>query len=238
MPQRWAMWMAVHGDLRFASHHDMMRVIERALLRAKLPLKYSQGFSPRAIMSLAFPRPVGVSADRDLLVLSLESSMLRQELLEAANRCCPQGLGFTDAIRLEIKATPHPSQCTYQIRLPDDKSDAVARSVEEFSSADSYPVQRTKHPKRRNRRGDSEPVTRTLDLKLLIDKVRLDSGTLSWRQTPHQTLWAKPVEAMKALGLDPVCDLAMVTRTSLDFQDLNEYSGQPDDLTDGRPETT
>jgi len=233
------MWMAVHGDLRFASHHDMMRVIERTLLRADLPLKYSQGFSPRAILSLAFPRPVGVAADRDLLVLSLESPMLRQDLLDVSNRCCPEGLKFSDAIRLEMKTTPQPSQCTYEIRLPDDKHDAVARSVEEFSSADSYPIQRTKHPKRRrNKRGDSEPVTRTLDLKLLIDNLRLLDGTLSWRQTPHETLWAKPVEAMKALGLDPVCDLAMVRRTSLDFQDLNEFSGQDDGETDDRPETT
>jgi len=232
------MWMAVHGDLRFASHHDMMRVIERTLLRADLPLKYSQGFSPRAILSLAFPRPVGVAADRDLLVLSLEKPMLRQDLLDASNRCCPEGLKFSDAIRLEMKTTPQPSRCTYEILLPDDKQAAVARSVEEFSKADSYPIQRTKHPKRRGKRGYSEPVTRTLDLKLLIDNVQLLDGSLSWSQAPHETLWAKPVEAMKALGLDPICDLAMVRRTSLDFQDLNEYSGLGDGESDARSETT
>jgi radical SAM-linked protein len=90
----------VCGDLRFASHHDMMRVVERTLLRAKLPLKYSQGFSPRAIMSLAFPRPVGVATKSDLLVLSLESAILRQELIDITNHCCPKGLTFPDAIRL------------------------------------------------------------------------------------------------------------------------------------------
>jgi len=231
------MWMAVCGDLRFASHHDMMRLVERTLLRAKLPLRYSQGFSPRAIMSLAFPRPVGVATKRDLLVFSLDSPMLRQELLAAANRCRPRGLTFSDPIRLETKATPQPVECTYQITVPAEKADAVIRAVENFSAQDSCPVQRTKPPKRRGRRLQSEPITRTLDLKLLVDSIEFDGKKLSWSQRPHQTLWAKPNEAMEALGLDPVGDLAFVTRTSLTFQELNEYSGDPDDKTGGEPET-
>jgi radical SAM-linked protein len=241
LPQRWAMWMAVCGDLRFASHHDMMRVVERTCLRAKLPLKYSQGFSPRAIMSLAFPRPVGVATKSDLLVLSLDSPMLRQELLEITNRCCPKGLTFPHAIRLETKATPQPAECSYQITIDADKADAVVQAVENFSNCDTCTIQRTKPPKRRGRgrsNEPSEPITRTLDLKLLIDQVEFDGVTLSWTQKPHQTRWAKPTEAMKALGLDPVGDLALVTRTSLTFQELNEYNGAPDDESSGEPETT
>jgi radical SAM-linked protein len=232
------MWMAVHGDMRFASHHDMMRVIERTLLRAHLPLKYTQGFSPRAIISLAFPRPVGVATERDLLVISLDSPVLRRDLLSAANQHRPEGLTFSDAVRLESKATPQPAECTYQVPVPAGKSNVVARAVESFSAQDSCLVQRTKPAKRRGRRGQSEPITRTLDLKLLIDNVQFDGAALSWRQKPHQTRWAKPTEAMEALGLDPAGDLASVTRTSLVFQELNEYSGDPDDKIDGWPETT
>lgn len=237
MPQRWAMWLAVHGDMRFASHHDMMRVIERTCHRAKLPLKYSQGFSPRAIMSLAFPRPVGVATESDLLVLSLDTPLLRQELLDAVNQRRPEGVSFTDAIRLEKKATPQPSECTYQIPVPAEKNDAVAQAVQQFVSSDSFPIQRTKPPKRRRGAPPGEPVIRTLDLKLLVDNVKFDAGVLSWRQTPHQTRWAKPSETMRALGLDPERDMAAVTRTSLTFQELNEYSGPDDEELDAGPDT-
>jgi len=232
------MWMAVHGDLRFASHHDMMRVVERTLLRANLPLRYSQGFSPRAVLSLSFPRPVGVATKHDLLVTALETPVLRQELLAAANRHCPEGLEFVDATLLETKAAPIPVECTYEIPVPAEKTDAVARAVEHFSAQGSYTVRRTKPPKRRGRGARGEPVTQALDLKLLVDNVEFDGETLSWRQAPHQTRWAKPTEAMQALGLDPTGDMALVTRTSLTFQELNEYSGQPDGKTDGEPETT
>jgi len=232
------MWMAVRGDLRFASHHDMMRVIERTMLRANLPLRYSQGFSPRAIMSLAFPRPVGVATESDLLVITLDMSVLRQELLGAINRRCPDGLEFTDAVRLENKATPQPSRCDYRIAVPQDKTDAVAGAVADFSNRDTCLIQRTKPPKRRGRRLHSEPIVRTLDLKLLIDQVEFDGTVLSWSQIPHETRWAKPTEAMGALGLDPAGDLALVTRTSLKFRELNEYNGDLEETPDGQPETT
>jgi len=235
LPQRWAMWMAVYGDLRFASHHDMMRVIERTLLRANLPLKYSQGFNPRALLSLSFPRPVGVATKRDLLVIPLDSPMVRDQLLAAANRHCPEGLEFVDATRLETKATPMPAECTYEIPVPPDKAREVAQAVENFSARDSYPVQRTKPPKRRGRR---EATTRTIDLKLLVDSVEFDGATLTWRQMPHETLWAKPNEAMEALGLEPGGDMAFVTRTSLTFPGLSESSGAAGDETDGNPKTT
>jgi len=215
------MWMAVYGDLRFASHHDMMRVVERTLLRADLPLRYSQGFSPRVVLSLSFPRPVGVATKRDLLVISLDSPVLREELLAVTNRHCPEGLKFANATLLETKATPTAVQCTYEIPVPPDKSGVVARSVEDFSACRSCPVQRTKPSKHRGR----EPATSTIDLKLLVDSVEFDGAILTWRQMPSETLWARPNEAMEALGLEADGNMAFVTRTSLTFEGLNEYSG-------------
>ena len=222
MPQRWAMWMAVYGDLRFASHHDMMRVIERTLLRANLPLKYSQGFSPRALLSLSCPRPVGVAAERDLLVIPLNSPVMRDQMLASANHHCPEGLKFVDANRLETRATPIPVECTYEIPVPSDKVREVAHAVENFSTLRSCPVQRTKPSKQRGRR---EPVTRTIDLKLLVDSVEFDGSILTWRQIPHQTLWARPREAMGAFALGSDGYMAFVTRTSLTFQGLSEFGG-------------
>ncbi|MFM7508748.1 MAG: TIGR03936 family radical SAM-associated protein, partial [Actinomycetota bacterium] len=36
------------GRVRFLSHRDVARCLERAVRRAGLPVAYSQGFSPRA----------------------------------------------------------------------------------------------------------------------------------------------------------------------------------------------
>lgn len=49
------------GDLRYISHHDMMRLWERAVRRADLPVEMSQGFNPRPKMSYPIALELGVA---------------------------------------------------------------------------------------------------------------------------------------------------------------------------------
>ena len=49
------------GRLRFLGHLDVARTIDRAVRRAKLPVAYSPGFSPRARISFVNPLPVGIA---------------------------------------------------------------------------------------------------------------------------------------------------------------------------------
>jgi radical SAM-linked protein len=58
---------------RFLSHHEMLRVFERTLRRMALPMKYSEGFNPRARISLPLPRSVGMFADDELLCFEVET---------------------------------------------------------------------------------------------------------------------------------------------------------------------
>lgn len=62
---------AVRGWLRFLSHAETVRVFERGCARARVPVKYTQGFNPHAKLSLPLPRPVGVASDDELLILRL-----------------------------------------------------------------------------------------------------------------------------------------------------------------------
>ncbi|NLW17265.1 MAG: DUF2344 domain-containing protein, partial [Firmicutes bacterium] len=57
------------GLMRFVGHLDMLRNWERILRRAEAPLAFTQGFSPRPILSLAAPLPVGLSSQAEYLEL-------------------------------------------------------------------------------------------------------------------------------------------------------------------------
>ena len=50
------------GDAVFLSHLDLMRVFQRAFKRAGILIWHSQGFSPRAYVSIALPLPVGMES--------------------------------------------------------------------------------------------------------------------------------------------------------------------------------
>jgi len=208
------MWMEVYGDLRFASHHDMMRAIERTLLRGSVALRYTQGFNPHPILSLVCPKPVGIAARRDLLVVSLDAATTREELLAAANRRCPEGLKFPDAEPIPGKAGPLPVRCSYEMDIPQSKVRTVTEAVSQWSGRRSLPIKRMKPAPRRD--PTARPAEgRTIDLKALVGDVRIAGSALRWNQMPHGGLWARPGEVLEALGLDPRCDLAAVTRTGL-----------------------
>jgi len=61
------------GPLTYTSHLDLMRVWERTLRRAGLPLAYSGGFNPRAKLQLAAALPLGHTGEAEVLDVWLEA---------------------------------------------------------------------------------------------------------------------------------------------------------------------
>ncbi|RKY31102.1 MAG: hypothetical protein DRP74_05605 [Candidatus Omnitrophota bacterium] len=63
------------GNLRFISHLDLMRMLVRAMRRADLPLKITQGFNPHPKLSIKRALKLGVESEAE------EASILLNELL-------------------------------------------------------------------------------------------------------------------------------------------------------------
>ena len=42
-------------NIKYISHLDMMRLLQRALRRAEIPVAYSGGFNPQPRLSIALP---------------------------------------------------------------------------------------------------------------------------------------------------------------------------------------
>ena len=55
------------GRIVWASHLDVMRTLQRGLNRAGVPIKYSEGFNPHALISIVMPLPVGQASHCQLV---------------------------------------------------------------------------------------------------------------------------------------------------------------------------
>ena len=64
---------AKRGALIFVSHLDFSHSVVRALKRAELPLKYSEGFSPHPKLVFGLPLSVGMTGENELLDVTLVS---------------------------------------------------------------------------------------------------------------------------------------------------------------------
>jgi radical SAM-linked protein len=79
-------------ELKFLSHLDLMRLWERALRRAGLPLAYSEGFTPHPQIALAAPLLVGVTSDVELMDVSLSRWVSPQSFVTQIEKQLPCGI--------------------------------------------------------------------------------------------------------------------------------------------------
>ena len=50
----------------YISHLDLMQTLQRSLIRAALPVKYTSGFNPHIYLSILVPLSTGYQSEYDL----------------------------------------------------------------------------------------------------------------------------------------------------------------------------
>lgn len=203
-----AVRFVIEGDLRFISHHDTMRLFERALARARLPVKFSEGFNPRPRLSLPLPRPVGVAGSAELLIIELTEPAETEAFRERLERQLPSGLKLASAGVIEGRTQPQAVAATYRLLLPPDRHTSVGTALRRILSAGSWPIERETH---------GEGRVKTVDLRAYLQDAGVDDHELHWttRVDPGGSL--RPAEILTAVGLDPPDWLHRVRRTEIEW---------------------
>ncbi|MDD7794874.1 TIGR03936 family radical SAM-associated protein [Clostridium sp. 'White wine YQ'] len=87
------------GNIKFVSHLDLMRTIQKIIVRSELNIEYSQGFNPHMALSIAQPLSVGVSSNGEYMDIVLREPQDEEEILRNLNKKSLSGIKF-----LEIKS--------------------------------------------------------------------------------------------------------------------------------------
>jgi radical SAM-linked protein len=188
--QRLRVWFRVAGDKRYLSHHDMMRLWERAIRRAGLPLRMSQGFNPRPKLSLAEPRSVGIASEAELLEFELADWVNPDAVLGALRREVPPEIEVSglDVVRPTDKARPE--AVVYVVRLSTPCPDLRERIGRLLAQSEARVV-------RHRPTGD-----KLLDARPFIDAIESDDREVRMvlRTGPGGTV--RPDEVLRLLGLE------------------------------------
>lgn len=159
------------GDSVWISHLDLMRVFQRAFRRAGLLLKHSQGFTPRAIVSIALPLSVGMESKCELLDFELEDGSV--PTAEQLNEKLPAGIHVRKVYEAErkIKELTHLHAevvLTYDNGVPE----GAEAGIRELFSRESLIIE--KH----SRKGKTE--TNILPMLCQFVMTQPDANTLKW----------------------------------------------------------
>ncbi|MBU0672420.1 MAG: TIGR03936 family radical SAM-associated protein [Candidatus Margulisbacteria bacterium] len=84
-------------EVKFISHRDLMRVFQRAIRRAELPMAYSQGFNPHMKISWGQALKVGATSEGEPATLQIDGWIKPAELMAKLNKTLPQGIAILEA---------------------------------------------------------------------------------------------------------------------------------------------
>jgi radical SAM-linked protein len=214
---RYLLRFSILGDLRFISHRDTMRLFERALLRAKLPVQYSEGFNPHVRLSLPLPRSVGIAARNEVLIFGAKAEFDSEEALERMRQQSPVGLDIRSLAPLEAAKPPQPVRAVYELDLASDSNEsdrpdsiALSRAVEELRRSETWPIERATG-------GNPNSGRREIDLRAGIEDIDLQENRLRMILHVRQTGSPKPAEVLNVLGLPAEHWTHRLTRMRIDF---------------------
>ncbi len=74
------------GDLQYMSHLDLQRTMARVLVRAKIPMWYTQGFNPHAKVIFGLPLSVGTESECEFIDLRIDRDIPPSAVKEQLNR--------------------------------------------------------------------------------------------------------------------------------------------------------
>ncbi len=131
------------GMMKYLSHLEYIRVIERALRRTGLPLEFSEGFHPAPKFSFSPAIPVGVESFAEYMDITLAFSLDPEDVMERLNNVLPDGISVASAEEIPLKATSVSNLITefkYEVKIDAGLSPNISERVKEYNSASSFPV--------------------------------------------------------------------------------------------------
>jgi radical SAM-linked protein len=210
--QRVLLQISIKGDVRFVSHHDLMKVLGRAARRAALPVARSEGFNPRQKISLLLARGVGVASESEYAEIDLIDWLGVEEFARRLNEKLPEGLRVERA----VVANPRERRQVVGIRYRVDSRTTVGvtqDAARELLDGAEVWIERAR------KKTGSAPSVRRVNIRPFLRDIRVGERRLemSLEVTPAGT--TRPEEVWKALGLDGATLLAdgTITRTGMEL---------------------
>jgi radical SAM-linked protein len=140
---------AKRGRLRFASHRDLARTLERALRRAQVPMAFSAGFSPHPKISYIGAAPTGSASEAEYLEIGVSVRCDPEALRLALDTALPVDIAILEVVEAQEgtgSLADRIDTSVWRVELPGVAFADLQAAVETFLAADVVTVaKRTKN---------------------------------------------------------------------------------------------
>jgi radical SAM-linked protein len=140
---------AKRGRLRFASHRDLARTLERALRRANVPMAFSAGFSPHPKISYLGAAPTGAASEAEYCEIGVSVACDPEAVRAALDASLPDEVAILECVEAAEgtgSLADRIDTSVWRVELPGVVPAELEAAVAEFLARDVVTVaKRTKN---------------------------------------------------------------------------------------------
>ena len=175
------------GNLQYFSHLDLQRTWQRVLVRASIPMWYTQGFNPHPKIVFGVPLPVGSEGLEEMVDLRIDRQITPAEIKAQLNAELTDEMQVSE-VYIPTTAFSDIAWGTYQmtVKTPGDPA-ANAAAINKIFAPDAEPIIMTKRSKSGDKEIDIIPMIRRIKVVHNADRageIRI-SAILSAGNTEH-----------------------------------------------------
>jgi radical SAM-linked protein len=177
------------GRTRFLSHHDLMRLFERALRRTGLELRMTEGYNPHPV--LAFPTALGLGIESldEILEFELTRWTAPKQIEKLLGDQLPEGMTVASVDAFDRKQRSYVSFVEYEASCPGQAEGLVER-LQAFLALKECPIERV-----------SDKGSKTVEIRQYVMALESEGETVYLRVRITDQGTAKPEEVLRASGL-------------------------------------
>jgi len=197
----------------------MLRVFQRACVRAGINVLYSQGFNPRPKISLPLPRPVGVESDEELLCIrttadlkGLRVTNYELRIRDELSAQLPEGCELISVNAAQAGKSFKPLSATYVFTLlPEYLNGGLRARIEHLLASESLNIQRQTDKK--------NSKFKNVNVRKFLKSIKLDNRDIMVECNISSAGSIRIEEILRLLELDEGKLASPIRRTNVQWQD-------------------
>lgn len=169
------------SNIKFISHLDLTRTVQRIAKRTELPAEYSTGFNPHMELAIAQPLSVGVYSEGDYLDLLLLEDMDCDEVLRQLNEESTRDIKFLTASKTPIihnvkKVPPAMAlldAADYKIKIKYNDANKLGEEIEKILNNEEFNI--LKKTKKGEKVVDIKPLVKKFNYEIEGNTLIIDT---------------------------------------------------------------
>ena len=182
------------GKLRFLSHHDLMRLFERAMRRSGLPLRMTEGYNPHPILSFPTALGLGIESLDEILEFELSAWNAPAKIEAQLGAQLPEGIKLIKVEAFARKDRSAVEFVEYEARFP--VATDPSAGVKAFLAKPELWIERK-----------SDKGSKKVELRRYVIAIVTEPGRALLRIRITDQGTAKPEEVLRSIGVEPGPDV-------------------------------